>query len=84
MTYSIVGRDEANGELGVAVQSRAFGVALCAWARPGVGAVATQASTRTEYDRAGQFTLLWNDPALKIWWPIHNPVLSERDQGHRR
>ena len=32
MTYSIVGRDEANGELGVAVQSRAFGVGFCAWA----------------------------------------------------
>ena len=26
MTYSIVGRDEKTGELGVAVQSRAFGV----------------------------------------------------------
>ena len=38
----------------------------------------------TEYDRAGQFTLLWNDPALKIWWPVTNPILSERDQGHKR
>jgi uncharacterized Ntn-hydrolase superfamily protein len=42
-TYSIVARDEATGELGVAVQSHWFGVgALVAWARPGVGAVATQ------------------------------------------
>ena len=38
----------------------------------------------TEYDRAGQFTLLWNDPELKIWWPVSNPILSERDQGHKR
>ena len=38
----------------------------------------------TEYDRAGQFTLLWNDPALKIWWPVANPIVSERDQGHSR
>ena|SRR5215469_4674755 len=34
------------------------------------------------YDRAAQFTLLWNDPALGIWWPIGNPILSRRDQGH--
>jgi len=36
----------------------------------------------TEYDRAGQFTLLWNDPTLKIWWPIQNPIVSQRDQGN--
>ena len=35
----------------------------------------------TEYNRAGQFTLPWNDPTLKIWWPTHNPIVSERDQG---
>ena len=35
----------------------------------------------TNYDRAGQFTIAWNDPDLKIWWPIQNPILSERDQG---
>jgi uncharacterized Ntn-hydrolase superfamily protein len=53
VTYSIVGRDEANGELGVAVQSRAFGVGICAWARPGVGAVATQSFTEKRYGPAG-------------------------------
>src|SRR6516225_10398470 len=53
MTYSIVGRDETSGELGVAVQSRAFGVGICAWARPGVGAVATQAFTQQRYGPAG-------------------------------
>jgi uncharacterized Ntn-hydrolase superfamily protein len=53
MTYSIVGRDEASGELGVAVQSRAFGVGICAWARPGVGAVATQSFTQQRYGPAG-------------------------------
>lgn len=42
-TYSIVARDPTTGELGVAVQSHWFGVgAVVAWARPGVGAVATQ------------------------------------------
>jgi len=53
VTYSIVGRDETSGELGVAVQSRAFGVGLCAWARPGVGAVATQAFTERSYGPLG-------------------------------
>ncbi len=42
-TYSIVARDPRSGELGVAVQSHWFSVgSLVAWARPGVGAVATQ------------------------------------------
>jgi uncharacterized Ntn-hydrolase superfamily protein len=42
-TYSIVARDPATGELGAAVQSHWFSVgSLCTWARPGVGAVATQ------------------------------------------
>lgn len=42
-TYSIVARDRDTGELGVAVQSHWFSVgSVVAWARPGVGAVATQ------------------------------------------
>ena len=35
----------------------------------------------TYYDRAGQFTLLWNDPELGLWWPIANPIVSRRDSG---
>lgn len=35
----------------------------------------------TYYNRAGQFTLLWNDPRLNISWPINNPILSRRDKG---
>ena len=50
MTYSIVARDQQTGELGVAVQSHWFGVGpLVPWARPGVGAVATQANVRVAY-----------------------------------
>ena len=42
-TYSIVARDEETGELGVAVQSHWFSVgSVVSWARPGLGAVATQ------------------------------------------
>lgn len=36
----------------------------------------------TYYNRAGQFTMLWNDPKLNIWWPVKNPILSRRDEGH--
>jgi len=35
----------------------------------------------TYYNRAGQFTLLWNDPKLNIWWPVKNPIVSMRDDG---
>ncbi len=35
----------------------------------------------TQYDRASQFSIRWDDPAFKIWWPISNPILSRRDQG---
>lgn len=35
----------------------------------------------TYYNRAGQFTLLWNDPAYNFWWPISDPIISRRDAG---
>ena len=35
----------------------------------------------TYYDRAGQFTYLWNNPQFNIQWPVADPILSERDQG---
>lgn len=54
MTYSIVGRDAETGELGVAVQSRAFNTgAVVPWAAPGVGAVATQSYTEVSYGPLG-------------------------------
>ncbi|MBI5366803.1 MAG: dTDP-4-dehydrorhamnose 3,5-epimerase family protein [Planctomycetes bacterium] len=37
----------------------------------------------TYYNPAGQFTVRWDDPAFKIWWPVKNPILSQRDEyGH--
>jgi dTDP-4-dehydrorhamnose 3,5-epimerase len=33
------------------------------------------------YNRVGQFTLLWNDTKINIWWPIKNPIVSRRDEG---
>ena len=32
------------------------------------------------YNRAGQFTLRWDDPELSIWWPVKNPIMSIRDE----
>jgi uncharacterized Ntn-hydrolase superfamily protein len=50
VTYSIVARDPDTGELGVAVQSHWFSVgSIVTWARPGVGAVATQANADPGY-----------------------------------
>jgi uncharacterized Ntn-hydrolase superfamily protein len=50
VTYSIVARDEASGELGVAVETCMFAVgSLVPWARAGVGAVATQAIGEAAY-----------------------------------
>jgi uncharacterized Ntn-hydrolase superfamily protein len=49
-TYSIVARDEATGEMGVAVQSHWFSVgSVVSWAQPGVGAVATQSIAEPAY-----------------------------------
>jgi uncharacterized Ntn-hydrolase superfamily protein len=54
VTYSIVARDPRTGELGVAVQSRAFGAGSgVGWALPGVGAVATQAFSERSYGPLG-------------------------------
>ena len=53
-TFSIVARDPATGELGVAVASRFFAVgAVVPYAKAGVGAVATQASANTTYGPEG-------------------------------
>jgi len=53
-TYSIVARDPATGELGVAVQSHWFSVgAIVPWAEAGVGAVATQSFVEPSYGPLG-------------------------------
>lgn len=35
----------------------------------------------SSYDRAGQFTLMWNDPGFDFWWPVTEPIVSRRDLG---
>jgi uncharacterized Ntn-hydrolase superfamily protein len=54
VTYSIVARDPASGEFGVAVQSHFFQVGpVVPWARAGVGAVATQSDAEIRYGPLG-------------------------------
>jgi uncharacterized Ntn-hydrolase superfamily protein len=53
-TYSIVARDPATGELGVAVDSHYFAVgSVVPWAEAGVGAVATQSLVDPAYGKLG-------------------------------
>lgn len=60
MTYSIVARDPETGEIGVAVETALPGVGrICPWAEPGIGAVSTQALSRTSHGSSG-LTLMRN------------------------
>ncbi len=53
-TYSIVARDPATGEMGVAVQSHYFSVGpIVPWAEAGVGAIATQSLVLVDYGPKG-------------------------------
>jgi uncharacterized Ntn-hydrolase superfamily protein len=54
VTYSIVARDAATGDLGIAVQSKFLAVgAVVPWARAGAGAIATQSYANVAYGPAG-------------------------------
>jgi len=37
----------------------------------------------TYYDPASQFSYRWDDPRFNIWWPVKNPLLSQRDEAAR-
>jgi uncharacterized Ntn-hydrolase superfamily protein len=53
-TFSIVARDPATGELGVAVQSHWFSVGpIVPWAEAGIGAIATQSFVDPSYGKNG-------------------------------
>lgn len=80
-TFSIVARDSAAGELGVAVASRFFAVgAVVPWARADVGAVATQSFANTSFGRRGLELLeigLTPEEALTV-------LLREDDEAEKR
>ena len=53
-TFSVVGFDPETGDLGVAVQSKFFGVgSVVPWAKAGVGAIATQSRANVNYGPDG-------------------------------
>jgi uncharacterized Ntn-hydrolase superfamily protein len=53
-TFSIVARDPATGQMGVAVQSHWFSTgSMVTWAEPGVGAIATQSMVEVSYGPLG-------------------------------
>src|ERR1700754_1620676 len=63
-TFSIVARDPATGELGVAVQSHWFSVgSIVTWAEAGVGAVATQSFVDPSYGKNGLELMRGGKPA---------------------
>ncbi len=33
------------------------------------------------YDPGGEITVIWNDPAIGIAWPVTSPLLSTKDQA---
>lgn len=67
MTYSIVARDAATGELGVAVQSHWFAAGeIVPWAEAGVGAVATQAMPDVAYGPLGLDLMRVRKPAPDV------------------
>ena len=65
-TYSIVARDPATGQLGVAVQSHWFSVgSVVPWAEAGVGAVATQSFVEVSYGPRGLAAMRAGVPAAE-------------------
>lgn len=66
-TYSIVARDPATGELGVAVQSHWFSTgSIVTWAEPGVGVVATQSMVEVSYGPLGLVAMQAGKPVSVV------------------
>jgi uncharacterized Ntn-hydrolase superfamily protein len=81
-TFSIVARDAASGELGVAVASRVLAVGgVVPHARAAAGAVATQALANLDYGRAGLEALARGDPATAIVKALTD---ADAERAHRQ
>jgi uncharacterized Ntn-hydrolase superfamily protein len=81
MTWSIVARDDS-GALGVAVASRFFAVgALCAHARSGVGALATQALVNPGYGQAGLDLMAQRHEPAQV---IEALIAADAGRDHRQ
>ena len=66
-TFSVVGFDPETGELGVAVQSKFFGVgSVVPWAKANVGAIATQSYANVAYGTDGLALLATGRSAKEV------------------
>jgi uncharacterized Ntn-hydrolase superfamily protein len=81
-TYSIVARDPATGDLGVAVQSHWFSVgSIVTWAEAGVGAVATQSFVDPGYGPRGLELMRRGVPAPEA---LEQLVAKDAQRGGRQ
>jgi uncharacterized Ntn-hydrolase superfamily protein len=81
MTFSIVARDAATGQLGVAVATCALAVGRAApWARAGVGAVTTQALSQRGYGPRLLAALAAGEPAA----PALDRLLADDPDADQR
>ncbi|MBI4161714.1 MAG: DUF1028 domain-containing protein [Acidobacteria bacterium] len=83
-TFSIVAFDRETGEIGVAVQSRAFNVGQAVpWVEAGVGGIATQASTNESFGPKGLALLRAGMSAGEVleWLIAHDEGGKERQIG---
>ena len=77
MTFSIVARDPATGDLGVAVASKFLAVgSVVPWATAGVGAIATQALANVAFGPHGLAALAGGDAAESVL-----SALTDADEG---
>lgn len=81
-TFSIVARDAARGEWGVAVQSKFISVgAVVPWARAGVGAIATQALANVCYGPQGLELLARGESASEV---VRRLTEADPKRDHRQ
>ncbi|HEX6288668.1 MAG TPA: DUF1028 domain-containing protein [Herpetosiphonaceae bacterium] len=81
-TFSIVARDPANGDLGVAVQSKFLAVgSVVPWARANVGAIATQALANLSYGPDGLALL---EQGLSAPDALRQLIAADEQRDHRQ
>ncbi len=83
-TFSIVAYDSLTGEVGVAVQSRVFGVGpRVAWVKGGVGAIATQSQSNESFGPQGLRLMESGLSAQETldWLLAHDPGRDNRQVG---
>ncbi|HEX9463851.1 MAG TPA: DUF1028 domain-containing protein [Alphaproteobacteria bacterium] len=82
MTWSIVARHDRGTAFGVAIATRFFAVgALCAHARSGVGALATQALVNPVYGRRGLDLLEQDIPPAEV---VKSLTAPDQGRDHRQ